>query len=194
MSDKVYQIKISLKHSKPKIWRRILIQPDLTLADFHKVIQTTMGWTNSHLHEFYADGISFAPKLEDDWWDDPESVDYTKVKISDLLTKEGDRILYVYDFGDDWEHDILLEKILPADSSAQYPVCTAGKNNCPPEDVGGVSGYARMLEVLKNPDDENYEHYDMLYGGFDPEYFDIDEINELLKMDNFGSCDFEDFF
>ncbi len=192
MKDKIYQIKISLKGFSPKIWRRILVHPDLFLPDFHKIIQTTMGWENYHLHQFIANGIEFTQKSEDDdWWDNVKSVDYENVKISDLLVEEKDKIIYEYDFGDGWEHDIVLEKILPVESGVKYPICIGGKNNCPPEDVGGVSGYAYMLEVLSNPKHEEYEMFiEWLGGPFDPEYFDKNEINELLQMENYGCFDF----
>lgn len=188
MTNKIYQIQIALKGFKPKIWRRILIQPDLLLADFHKVIQTTMGWTNSHLHQFIKGRTFYTVKMQDDdLWDEMDNVDYKKMKISDLLKKEKDKIVYEYDFGDSWEHDIVLEKILPFDKNTKYPICLSGENNCPPEDCGGVWGYADMLEILKDPNHEEYESYiEWLGGKFDPKYFDKDEVNKLLREKDYG--------
>lgn len=188
MTNKIYQVKISLNESKPKIWRRLLIPSDLLLSDFHKVIQTSMGWTNSHLHQFIKDDTFYTVKMpDDDLWDELNNVDYKKIKVSDLMKNEKDEIVYEYDFGDGWMHDIVLEKILPVDKNKKYPVCVSGKNNCPPEDCGGISGYTTMLKILKRPDHEEYESYiNWLGGGFDPQYFNIYKVNELLRRRNYG--------
>jgi len=191
MTKKVYQIQIALKGSKPKIWRRIIIPSDLLLPDFHKVIQTTMGWTNSHLHQFIKDRTFYSQKMDDDdFWGEMDNVDYSKIKISDLLKKEKDKVIYEYNFGDGWEHDIILEKI---DSNAEnkiIPTCLTGKNNCPPEDCGGIWGYENLLEILKDPDHEEYEEYmEWLGREFDPKYFDKNEINEMLKTEDYGCFD-----
>jgi len=182
MTKKIFQIQIALKGFKPKIWRRILIPSDLLLSDFHMVIQITMGWTNSHLHQFIKNRTFYTLRMQDDvLWDEMDNVDYKKMKISDLLKKEKEKIVYEYDFGDSWEHDIILEKILPIDNNLKYPICLTGKMNCPPEDCGGVWGYSDMLEVLKNPDHEEYESYiEWLGEEFDPEFFDKNEINKWL--------------
>ena len=188
MSKKIYQIQIALKGFKPKIWRRLLTQSDLLLSDFHKIIQTSMGWTNSHLHQFIKNRTYYSMRMQDDdLWDDGDNVDYKKMKISDLLKNEKEKILYEYDFGDGWEHDIILEKILPCDDKIIYPICLDGKMNCPPEDCGGVWGYSDMLEILRQPDHDEYESYiEWLGEEFDPKYFDKDEINQLLRGKNYG--------
>ena len=180
MTKKIFQIQIALKGFKPKIWRRILIPSDLLLSDFHMIIQITMGWTNSHLHQFIKNRTFYTQRLpEDDLWDERDNVDYKKMKISDLLKKDKDKIVYEYDFGDSWEHNIILEKILPIDNNLKYPICLTGKMNCPPEDCGGVWGYSDMLEVFKDPEHEEYESYiEWLGEEFDPEFFDNNEINK----------------
>jgi hypothetical protein len=182
MKDKIYQIQITLKGSKPRIWRRLLVKADTSLYDFHRIIQVSMGWYDAHLHQFvkgnnyYADIIS-----EDDGWED--AIDYDGMVISDLLKNEKDKIIYEYDFGDNWEHQIILEKILELDEEKTYPCCIKGKMNCPPEDSGGVWGYYDILNLLQKPDHEEYETYKEWIGeDFDPEYFDINEINDNLKM------------
>ncbi len=187
-----YQIQIALRKFQPKIWRRILVSPDLLLTDFHKIIQTAMGWTNTHLHQFIKNRKYYAKKLEDDYfWDESDNVDYSKLRISDLLKKEKDKVIYEYDFGDGWEHDIILEKILPEEENVITPICIKGKNNCPPEDCGGVWGYVNMLEILENPDHQEYkELIEWLGGKFDPTYFDIDDINEALKLEDYGCVEF----
>lgn len=188
MTKKIYQIQIALKGFKPKIWRRILVPSDLLLSDFHKIIQTSMGWTNSHLHQFVKNRTFYIVRIQDDdMWDEMDNVDYKKMKISDLLKKEKEKIIYEYDLGDGWEHDIILEKILPIDDKIKYPVCLTGKMNCPPEDCGGVWGYSDMLEILKQPDHEEHESFiEWLGDEFDPEYFDKDEVNELLREKDYG--------
>ncbi len=142
-----------------------------------------MGWTNSHLHHFIKDKIFYTERIAgDDIWNMMNNVDYKKIRISDLLKTEKEKIIYEYDFGDSWEHEILLEKILPYDGKKKYPVCIAGRMQCPPEDCGGVWGYADLLEILENPDHEEYENYmEWFEDGIDPEYFNKDEINRLLR-------------
>ncbi len=169
-----------------------MVPSDLLLSDFHKVIQTTMGWTNSHLHQFIKNRTFYAKRMPDDYtWDEMGNVDYKKIKISDLLKKEKERIVYEYDFGDSWEHEIILEKILPFDEKNKHPVCLTGKNNCPPEDCGGVWGYSDLLEILKHPDHEEYEEYLEWTGeDFDPKYFDKDKINKMLRTKDFGCFEF----
>jgi len=181
MKKTVYQIQVALKGFKPKIWRRILIPSDLLLSDFHYVLQVVMGWTNSHLHQFIQHGIIYSEPSEG-MWDDMDTEDYTGIKISDLLRQEKDTLIYEYDFGDGWKHQIVLEKILPKYEDNQLPVCLKGKMNCPPEDCGGVWGYAEMLEILKDPEHEEYESYiEWLGDKFDPGYFEKDEVNQLLR-------------
>lgn len=194
MANQIYQIQIALKECKPKIWRRLLIPSNLLLSDLHKIIQTAMGWTNTHLHQFIKNRTYYTVKMEgDDMWDEMDNVDYKKMKISDLLTKEKERISYEYDFGDGWQHEVILEKILPVDDTIKYPICLTGKMNCPPEDCGGVWGYENMLEILKQPKHEEYEELVEWLGDedFDPEYFDKEEVNELLREKDYG-C--ESFF
>jgi len=188
MKNQIYQIQIALKDFKPKIWRRLLIPADTLLSDLHKIIQTSMGWTNSHLHQFIKDRTYYTVKVkDDDTWDEMDNVDYKRMKISDLLKTEKQKIKYEYDFGDGWEHDVILEKILVRDEKIKYPICIAGKMSCPPEDCGGSWGYADMLEILKNPAHPEYKEFvDWLDEDFDPEYFDKEEVNESLKEKNFG--------
>lgn len=191
---KIYQIQVALARSKPKIWRRLLVPSELLLSDFHKIIQTSMGWTNSHLHQFIKDQTFYTKRYpDDDTWEELDNVDYAKIKISNLLKKEKDKIVYEYDFGDSWEHDIILEKILLYDQNIKYPVCVAGKMNCPPEDCGGVWGYSDMLEILKNPDHEEYDSFiEWLGEEFDPEYFDREAINKMLLTEDYGCVELFD--
>ncbi len=184
MTKKIFQIQIALKGFKPKIWRRILVPSDVLLSDFHMIIQTAMGWGNAHLHQFIKNDTYYSERMpDDDFWDEMDNVDYEKIRISDLLNSEKEKIVYEYDFGDGWMHDIILEKILPMEKHSQLPICLTGKGNCPPEDCGGIWGYADMLEVLKDPKHEEYKSYiEWLGEEFDPVYLDVNEINELFKQ------------
>ncbi len=183
MTEKVYQIQIVLEGIKPKIWRRILIDSDLLLVDLHRIIQTTMGWTNSHLHLF-SDGVdTYSPRE----FQVELAKDSRTVRLDEILKMENSEISYEYDFGDGWEHSIILEKILPPDNRIQIPKCIAGNRNCPPEDCGGIWGYSDMLDILKQPEHEEFESYiEWLGGEFDPEYFNKDEINRMLMEKDFG--------
>jgi len=179
----IFQIRIDLARYRPKIWRRLLVRSDLPLYDFHLAIQIAMGWENSHLHQFIKDKKFYSEQLEEDWtWDDSHNVDYEGMTISDLLEKEKDKIEYEYDFGDGWVHEIKLEKILPADNTMKSSVCTGGALACPPEDCGGIWGYAQMLEALKDPHHEQHdETLEWIGEEFDPELFDLEVVNKLLK-------------
>lgn len=186
MSTTAYQIHLELSWLKPKIWRRLIIPADMLLSDLHKVIQTAMGWTNSHLHQFAKGRVILEPPKEDDFWDSV-GIDYTGYTIGRLLEKKGDTITYDYDFGDSWKHIIKLEKVLDK-YEGTLPVCTDGAMNGPPEDIGGVPGFEEFKKAIKNSSHPEHETYMEWTGGhYDPEYFDLEEINEMLKEDNFGA-------
>jgi hypothetical protein len=179
----IYQIKVTLRHSKPPIWRRIQVPADVNLARLHRILQVVMGWDDYHLHQFTVGGVDYGvPDPEYASWGH-EMRDEQRVKLGQLVPEEGLKFVYEYDFGDSWEHELLVEKILPAEPGVDYPRCLKGKRACPPEDVGGVWGYDDFLEIIRTPD--HPEHDDMLEwigGEFDPEAFDLDEINAELKM------------
>ena len=178
-TDTIYQIKISLIGAKPPIWRTVLVPGDIGLADFHEVIQATMGWTNSHLHQLIANQVFYG--IPDDDFE-LEMEDENQYKLSQLLTKEKESLVYEYDFGDSWEHKISLEKILPSDPKIALPVCLKGKRACPPEDCGGIWGYEELLQTISNPKHPDHkEMLEWLGGEFDPEEFDLEEINEDLE-------------
>lgn len=176
------QIRIDLARYRPKIWRRLLIRSDQPLYDFHLAIQIAMGWDNSHLHQFIKEKKFYSERLKDDWtWDDRHNIDYDGMIISDLLLKEKDKIEYEYDFGDGWVHEIKLEKILPIDDTMKSPVCIDGALASPPDDCGGIWGYAQMLEILKDPGHEQYEEtLEWIGESFNPEFFDIETANKLM--------------
>jgi hypothetical protein len=151
--QKVYQIKITLKDIKPPIWRRLQVTNDTVLEKLHEIIQVAMGWDNYHLHQF-IDGDTYYVQPDSDYDDVMKSEN--GVAISQLVSGEGARFHYEYDFGDGWVHEILVEKILPVEKGTQYPVCIKGKRACPPEDVGGAWGYSDFLETIMNPKNPEY--------------------------------------
>jgi hypothetical protein len=183
-TDVIYQLKITLQNVKPLVWRRFLVESDMKLPDLHKVIQTVMGWTNSHLHAFRLGSKTYSLPDEEGLLD---FIDYRKVRLNDVIHEEKQRFVYEYDFGDGWEHTIVLEKIAPRDPALKYPLCLAGKQRCPPEDCGGPWGYADLLKILRNPKDEEYQDYKEWVGEyFDPEEFDLEFINEQLRTRGYG--------
>jgi hypothetical protein len=178
-SDTVYQLKVTLIDSKPPIWRRVQVPSDISMAQLHAILQIVMGWTDSHLHQFVVGGQNIGIPDPDFGM---EVRNERTVKLSQCVRGEKSKFMYEYDFGDSWQHQILIEKILTAEPGARYPICLAGKRACPPEDCGGVWGYDTLLETIRDPN--NPEHDDMiewLGGDFDPEAFDLEEINRELK-------------
>jgi len=182
-SERLYQFKITLIESKPPIWRRIQVK-NCTLDKLHERIQTAMGWTNSHLHQFEIEGERFGdPDLLDDGFEDFHCVDTTVTKISEIVPQNGKRFrfLYEYDFGDDWQHEVVFEGCLRAESGQRYPLCVEGERNCPPEDVGGVWGYAEFLEALSDPNHEQHEDFVEWGGDFAPEEFDALKTTKAMR-------------
>ena len=176
-----YQLKVTLIDSKPPIWRRILVPSDINLGQFHAVLQASMGWTNSHLHQFIANNEFYGMEDDDDFGFDMEVNDENNYRLNQLLATEKQTIIYEYDFGDSWAHKILLEKILPFDKKTRLPACIKGKRACPPEDCGGIWGYASLIETLNDPKHpEREEMLEWLGGEFDPEAFDLEAINQKL--------------
>jgi hypothetical protein len=134
-----YELKITLRGSKPSIWRRVQVHGSIKLNRLHKVFQDLMGWTDSHLHQFVDPPMVYSvPSGED--YPGVERLDERRFRLADLAPHEKASFLYEYDFGDGWEHDVVIEKILPADPETKRAVCLAGENACPPEDCGGIGG------------------------------------------------------
>ena len=178
-SHRIYQIKVTLDGIHPPIWRRIQAPGHLTLPQLHAVLQIAMGWTNSHLHGFRV-GDQFYTEPDPDYAD-MAVVDERQVRLDQIAPAVGTRFVYEYDFGDSWEHTLLVEQILSPDSSVTYPRCIAGKRACPPEDVGGVPGYIEFFAAIHNP--RYSEHVEWLqWAGdlFDSEAFDLQRVNELI--------------
>jgi hypothetical protein len=139
----IYELKITLEGVRPSIWRRVRVPAGIRLGDFHTVIQIAMGWTDSHLHEFIKDGNKWTLlDSEEDAYS--KKLDERAFRLHELLIRAGDKLQYVYDFGDDWKHKVVLEKILPESGGPQRPSCVGGKRTGPPEDCGGIYGFVEM--------------------------------------------------
>jgi hypothetical protein len=179
MMPVVYQIKITLKGSKPPIWRRMQVTSETTLAQLHRMLQGVMGWEGYHLYQFVVGGREYGdPRMLEEM----EGEDARKVTLATLVRGAQDKFLYEYDFGDSWDHELLIEKILPPEAGKRYPVCLTGKRACPPEDCGGIWGYTGFLAAIQNPQHpEHEEMVEWIGGEFDPEAFDLDEVNRELQ-------------
>jgi len=176
--DTVHQLKVVLQGTRPPVWRRFLIPSRATLEDLHVVLQRIMGWHNYHLHQFERDGVLYGTS---DRGHGVRRVSETRTKLHQVLRQPKEQMMYEYDFGDSWVHTVTLEKILPFEPDRDYPVITAGRRACPPEDVGGVFGYAVMLEALADPGHEDHEHFMEWVGEeYDPEAFDMRWLNARM--------------
>jgi hypothetical protein len=152
--DPIYQVKVTLMGvENPPVWRRVLVPATVRLDHLHEVIQAVMGWQNAHLHAFIEGQTYYGvPDAELRYRDERTT------RLNDLV-KPGDRLLYTYDFGDDWEHEITIEEATVAEPGMSCPLCVAGQGACPPEDSGGWPGYARLVQILTDPGHE--EHQDI---------------------------------
>ena len=159
----VLQIKVSLKDTKPPVWRRFIVPDNYTFFDLHVAIQDVMVWMDTHLHAFYHQkGNDFKnrksikiPIPEDDYFDNKESLDEREVKVVEFLKKEKDFVTYEYDFGDGWSHRVELEKILSYEKKETYPQIITGKGMCPWEDSGAIWGFYDKVKILKNKKNED---------------------------------------
>jgi hypothetical protein len=175
----VYQLKLTLIDSQPPIWRRVEIESDVTLDHLHHTLQVVMGWTNGHMHGFRVSQRAQPGTRQR--LIPIESSDEKATSLSDLLRRPKDWCIYDYDFGDGWEHRLLLEKVVARSPGARYPLVLAGRGACPPEDVGGLPGYYHFLMVMNDP--RHPEHEDMrewVGGSFDPTAFNAYEVNRAI--------------
>lgn len=178
----VYELKVTLNHIKPPIWRTFQAPGEITLARLHKVLQIVMGWEDYHLSEFRAGKERYVTPTVDSDFGNEKHKSTTKVRLSEALRLEGQKITYIYDFGDDWQHTIEVFKVLTGVADFKSIICTGGQRACPPEDCGSYPGYMEIVEELKLPADQrDADILEWLEEGYDPEFFDIDEVNRRLK-------------
>ncbi|MGW2354364.1 plasmid pRiA4b ORF-3 family protein [Actinacidiphila glaucinigra] len=180
-SKTVHKIKIALRESRPPIWRRLEVPSAITLRELHDVIQAAFGWENYHMWAFESgrDRYGVADR-------DLGIRSATSKRLDQVAAQIGDRLRYTYDFGDDWEHDILTEDVTEPEPDTAYPRCLTGRRACPPEDCGGIWGYDYLIEILADPNHE--EHEDRLEwlgldsaDQFDPAAFNAAEVNTALS-------------
>jgi hypothetical protein len=179
--NSIYQLKLTLRYVKPPIWRRVQVSKETTLPQLHEIIQVAMGWSNYHMHEFIIHKQSYGkpePNLE------LYGRNEAGIRLDQIFSSEKQRFTYQYDFGDGWMHEILFERALKPEKGTRYPLCVAGARRCPREDCGGASGYMTILYAANHPDEpldpEDQERVEW-FGGFDPDYFNLEGINDGLR-------------
>ncbi|MBB4077409.1 hypothetical protein GGR28_000010 [Lewinella aquimaris] len=175
-SREIYRLRVTIDGSDPEIWRRILVPADVRQTRLHHIIQAAVGWRGSEQFQFFPQMDRELPTTEEP-------------RLCDLLTTVGQQCGYEFDSGDSWYHDILLEEKSEAEPRRHYPICTAGQGACPPEDVGGIPGYKRLLDVLRDPN--HPEHEEMagwLTQDFNPDAFNIDQAN--IRLGKYGDASF----
>lgn len=186
VKEEIFQFRVSLIGSEPSIWRKIQVYSDISFEDFHDIMQIVMGWTNSHLYEFRFKKYSITmPGTETSPMDKAIHIYADEVSLVEMLKKVGQKFMYLYDFGDNWEHEILFEKRLQVNPHQTYPVCIEGALACPPENIGGIDLFYDTLklthDVRDDVDPKWADHLDELYGDYDPYYFNLEDINDKLK-------------
>jgi hypothetical protein len=179
-SHPVFQLRVNLEDTEPEVWRRLLVPGSLRLDTLHLVLQAAMGWTDSHMHRFDVEGTAYG-MTTDDWGEDDGASDESDSTVADVLHGHP-AALYEYDFGDSWRHSVNVEKEWAVPLALKHAVCLGGENACPPEDVGGVPGYAEFLSAIADP---RHEEHDALLewagGAFDPLAFDLAAVNAALQ-------------
>ncbi len=187
-----FTVHIDLDDALPPIWRKLQLAGDLRLNQLHDILQVAMGWTDSHLHHFVmgpgpldrriAPFVTPFAEVEGD-----EGIHEADVRLDEVVSKPDDRLYYEYDFGDGWEHTILVEKVEQWNEGDPLATCLAGQRACPPEDVGGVGGYGELLDIIAGHTETMEPEYveqvlNWLPEGYDPDAFSVDEVNDLLEV------------
>lgn len=176
----VYQLRVVLRGSEPRIWRRLLVRADTTLPRLHDVIQRAIGWDDDHMHQFRIAGTVYHPMPDQLMW--TRAVDESRVRLYTAMRYAKAAGLYEYDFGDSWTHELLVEKVLEREPGAAYPICIAGKRLGPPEDSGGVWGYSHLVAAYEDEDHPDHERaIEWLGEDFDPDDFDVKDVNARLE-------------
>ena len=178
----VYQLRIELQHIEPLVWRRILVPETLKLAKLDRIVQAAIGWTNSHLHDWRIGQQRYGVP-DEEWIGSSQMLDERKFTIGQVLGEQVRAFDYSYDFGDGWDHRITVEERLPVQAGRNdWPMCLAGENACPPEDVGGPPGYMEFLQAMREPKHEQHADYWRWWGGpFDPQAFSINAANMAIR-------------
>lgn len=176
------KIRVSLDGIEPEVWRRLVLPASWNLEQLHLAIQAAFNWWNYHLHEFRIGGLRYGDVgvlTEDATADDPRVFDFREVRLLDF--EQGAAFNYIYDFGDDWHHSVVIEQFVAVDAP-RYATCVDGARARPPEDVGGVPGYERFLEIMSDKSDPEYADTKRWCGGyFDPEWFDLAVVDKDVR-------------
>lgn len=180
MAGNVHQLLITLRYVSPPVWRRIAVRSDTNLGELGRIMESAMGWGGYHLHQFDVGGTLFGIADPDA---DEEQLDEDNFRAVDVLPKVGLEMRWDYDFGDGWEHDVVVESITPAESGIRYPFCLAGSGACPPEDSGGPPGYEGLLEALGDPTHPEHAFLrDWAPPNFDSGHFDAKEATKAMRF------------
>lgn len=174
-----YTLKVTLKDIRPPIWRRLLVPGDVLLGDLHLIIQVAMGWEEAHLHEFVVNGARYGEVRDDDWGMD-ELLDEGGLTLDELGCGEGAKFQYLYDFGDGWLHEVLVEKREIIAEQGWQLACLTGRRACPPEDCGGPFAYMQVLPSLQGQGAPLDDYLADFFDGFDPAFFDLPAVNREL--------------
>jgi Plasmid pRiA4b ORF-3-like protein len=182
MIEPIVRIRIELQHIEPKIWRRIDVPLSSTLLALHEIIQVTMDWDDAHLYEFRVGDKIYGEPHPDDVVYERKVHQAKNVRLKDLVKRGADRFVYVYDFGDNWRHDVIFEETLDGEADTDYPAFVDGARRGPPEDVGGVSGFMEFLEAVLDPTNEEHKRMLTWYGkAFDPYDFDEKRVRRVIS-------------
>ena len=177
----VHRLKVTLRQVKPPVWRRVEVPSDMRLSELSDVLEAAMGWLGGHLHAFEADGVHYEVP-DDESLGLGRTVDERTARLGAVLPAVRSKMRWHYDFGDGWEHDVVVEAIEPRRSDATYPACVGGRRACPPEDCGGPWGYGNLLAALGDPTHEEHEEMtEWAPPDFDAEAFDADEATEQMR-------------
>jgi len=182
MIEPIARIRIELQDLEPKIWRRVDVPLSSTLMALHDIIQLTMGWRDEHLFEFRIGEKVYGEPMPDDEIDERKIYRAKSLRLLTLTERGIERFLYLYDFGDNWRHDITIEAVRDGEAGTDYPIFVGGARRAPPEDVGGTSGFMEFLEAVLDPTHEEHRRMLEWYGKpFDPEDIDERRIRMILS-------------
>ena len=181
-TQRIYQLHVALLDIEPTVWRRLWVPGNLKLSRLDRVIQEAFGWTNSHLHEFTIQDERYGITGLSDFGDEEDLNDDKKFTVGQVLGESVKQFMYAYDFGDNWQHQIVIEGVMDATPFNDWPLCLAGENACPPEDVGGTYGYQEFVESMTDTEHDNhFENWRWHGGPFDPKGFDVNSANARIR-------------
>ncbi|CUW37113.1 conserved protein of unknown function [Magnetospirillum sp. XM-1] len=182
MIEPIARIRIELQDIEPKIWRRVDVPLSTSLMGLHDIIQVAMGWQDEHLFDFrVGDKIYSEPYPDDDMYE-RKTYNAKSIRLKTLVERGVGQFLYTYDFGDNWQHDIVIESVRDGDAEVDYPVFVDGAKRCPPDDVGGPPGFMDFLEAMLNPTHEEHRRMLEWYGKpFDPQDINEAHVRRVLS-------------